>query len=65
MTAPRDSKAGMHPLARPLSGLSSPRAGLIALIVIAVLVVGRLWVPFVALNRSRGVASRSHSCWLY
>ena len=40
MTAPRDSKAGMPPLALPLRGLSSPRAGLIALIVIAVLVVG-------------------------
>lgn len=39
MTAPRDPKAGLHPLARPLSGLSSPRAGLIALIVLAVLVV--------------------------
>ncbi len=39
MTAPRDPKSGVHPLARPLSGLSSPRAGLIALIVIAVLVV--------------------------
>lgn len=40
MTAPRDPKTGVHPLARPLSGLSSPRAGLIALIVLAVLVAG-------------------------
>lgn len=39
MTAPRDPKSGVHPLARPLSGLSSPRAGLITLIVLAVLVV--------------------------
>ena len=38
MTAPRDSKSELHPLARPLSGLTSPRAGLIALIVLAVLV---------------------------
>jgi len=28
MTAPRDAKSGVHPLARPLTGLFGPRAGL-------------------------------------
>lgn len=38
MTAPRDPKSDIHPLMRPLTGLTSPRAGLITLILLAVLV---------------------------
>ncbi|WP_439637402.1 hypothetical protein [Oceanicaulis sp.] len=39
MTAPRDAKSDIHPLVRPITGLTSPRAGLITVIVLAVLVV--------------------------
>lgn len=39
MSAPRDAKDAVHPLARPLAGLIGPRTGLILIIALAVLIV--------------------------